>query len=139
MQTETTKLSKLAVRRLTKLADFLEKKVQDAWFNLGTWAGSGFTEKKCGTTACAAGWATVCFPRSGLELEPWIGHAGTMLLTFGDEFGFSAVTKFFDLERDDAEHIFDPEMYEDEDEDDGDEPTREDVIDRIREFVVQNG
>ena len=54
--------------KLLKLAKFLEEEVQDPWFDLDKWATKGFTEKQCGSTACAVGWATACFPDSGLHL-----------------------------------------------------------------------
>ena len=79
-------LSKLAVRRLTKLCEFMEKLPPEATehFNMGAFLKhEGDHEIKrgpvtrevlldCGTTACAMGWAAVCpsFVRAGLQMRP---------------------------------------------------------------------
>lgn len=81
-------LSKLAVRRLTKLADYMERLPKSAGrhFNMGSWFAHeglhdhGLSPKQtitkrelslCGTTACALGWAATCpaFQRLGLGLR----------------------------------------------------------------------
>jgi hypothetical protein len=56
-------------KRALKLADFLETQIKDEWFDLRFFGTKGFNEKKCGSTTCAMGWATVCFPKSGLFLK----------------------------------------------------------------------
>src|SRR5688572_29906761 len=79
-------LSKLAVRRLTKLADYMEKLPKSAakhfdmgaWFShrgdhdhaIGRWVERD-TLNYCGTTACALGWAATvpAFRRAGLVVE----------------------------------------------------------------------
>ncbi len=106
-------------QKLLKLADFLEHKVKRGWFDLETWGTHGFPEKECGTTACAAGWATVCFPRSGLSLVPSSnGYYGqTLDICFKRTQssprirGIKAVEKFFEIDADTAEYLFDPEEY----------------------------
>ena len=100
-------------KKLLKLADFLEFKVKNRWFDLEYWADREFPEKKCGTAACAAGWATVCFPRSGLTLLPSVRFAGGGDLEVAYETlrGFDACMAFFKINRDEAEHLFDPDEY----------------------------
>ena len=90
-------LSKLAVKRLTKLADYMEKlpKSANKHFHMGTWFNHNSEEHdhkfgenitlrdlhKCGTTACALGWACMipAFHKAGLRLlasdnVSWVGH-----------------------------------------------------------------
>jgi hypothetical protein len=79
-------LSKLAVRRLTKLADYMAKLPASAnkHFNMGSYfdhngdhqlvADNGLTKKHlmdCGTTACAFGWAATvpAFRKAGLSMD----------------------------------------------------------------------
>lgn len=96
-------------QKLRKLADFLERKVKDSWFSLEVWGNDGFVERKCGTTACAAGWATVCFPRSGLSLrnsEICYKRKRRRKLVNMD-----AVQSFFDLDRKTASFVFLPLSY----------------------------
>lgn len=58
-------------RRLTCLANFLDTKVTDDWFDLDIIASAGFPEKECGSVACAMGWIPSAFPRrSDVTLEP---------------------------------------------------------------------
>ena len=128
-------------QKLLKLADFLEHEVKNLWFNLETWSSIGFTEKECGTTACAAGWATVCFPRSGLSLVPNEYHDDSLEIIFKrtrttaelDYFrGQYAVEAFFDIDSGTAKYLFDPGRY----------PLRQrckkSVIRRLRE-IANNG
>jgi len=66
-------MTKTHKNRLTKLSDFLKtsfnkkgsrgKLSTDTDFHMGHWAQGGFKEQKCGTSACALGWATTLFPR----------------------------------------------------------------------------
>ncbi len=107
MATKTA--TKMATKeKLLKLARFLIEEVKPEWFDLSNWADKGFSQKKCGTTACAAGWATVCFPRSGLKLRS--GSLGS--LEYRDELGFAAAMAFFGITRDEAYYLFDPVSYE---------------------------
>jgi len=80
-------LSKLAVRRLTKLADFMASlpKSADRHFDMGMWfahegdhthnfSGNALSRddlKLCGTTACALGWGATMpyFKRLGLTVS----------------------------------------------------------------------
>lgn len=64
-------LSKLAVRRLTKLADFMDSLPADRahGFDMRTFR----EQTKCGTVACALGWATTIpsFRRAGMTAHGW--------------------------------------------------------------------
>lgn len=97
-------------QKLLKLADFLEHKVKSHWFNLDTWADAGFREKKCGTTACAMGWATVCFPRS-LTLSHDTNAVVYRRPNRRDVSGFDASMEFFGISDYDAFRLFDPISY----------------------------
>lgn len=96
--------------KLVKLADFLEHQVKPSWFDLETWCSPGFKKRECGSTACALGWATVCFPRSGLH---WTTEKQIALHVNDDHdyFNFSAAMKFFDLDEDTAQYLFQPDRY----------------------------
>jgi hypothetical protein len=52
-------------QRLLKLAEFLRTKITDSQFDMFDWA---YGRGGCMTAGCALGWATVCFPNSGLRL-----------------------------------------------------------------------
>lgn len=125
-------------QKLLKLADFLEHKVKSPWFDMETWADRGFPEKKCGTTACAVGWATVCFPRSGLtlmkddcedscdddDLEIVYKRPGHDTLS-----NFEACTAFFDIDHGTADYLFAPDEYPKR------RQGRMSVVRRLRAFV----
>lgn len=124
-------LSKTAKDRLTKLANFLEEYVQDDWFNLDDWATPGFTEKECGTVACAVGWAPACFPNSGFELTP---HPQYPYPKFEDLVGIAAAECFFDIDAKSAVYLFMSYSYPREE-----NTTKEEVVERIRTFVEDRG
>lgn len=123
------KLSAPTKRKLRKLADFLETTVKNKWFHIDFWATGGFREKKCGSTACALGWATTCFPRSGLSLE-WESW-GTFTVKYDGLENIDVAEKFFGIDNDTAYYLFMPESYPE------DERGRNDVINRLREVVKQ--
>ncbi len=117
--------------KLLKLADFLENEVEPRWFDIDFWATPGWTEQKCGTTACAMGWATVCFPEEGLSIKNIDDHPigevvyekdGNRLV---DEYAAAA---FFGLSHNEAIHIFVSYPVG--------EDTKAHVIERIRKFVA---
>lgn len=56
--------------RLLILADFLDTVPEDR-FDMRRWADAGFSDGKCGTRACALGWACTIleFQQLGLYLE----------------------------------------------------------------------
>ncbi len=95
--------------KLLALADFLENQVKDHWFDLRYWATTGFTEQECGTTACAAGWATVCFPDSGLSLTHHMAGINITMKYVSNgrtDFGSGAVQQFFGIGDELASHLF---------------------------------
>lgn len=99
-------------KRLLKLADFLEHKVKSSWFDLHSFATGGFRERKCGSTACALGWAPTCFPRSGLSLtrvSPILRYVykGSHR-SYG---GFRAAEVFFGLSFQQVLYLFSPHKY----------------------------
>ncbi len=115
-----------AKERLTILSDFLQNEVKPRWFHLASWATEGFIERKCGTTACAAGWATVAFPRQGLKLA-LVGKAHE--LSYKDNMGFHAAAAFFDIDYLTAIYLFAFSAYLPE------RRSKSYVIRRIREVV----
>jgi hypothetical protein len=122
-------------QRALKLAEFLETKVKRSWFYMGDWATFGWKEKKCGTTACAMGWATVAFPRSGLSLtdeNEEEGEFSEIAYTnkHGDEFfGDDAIRQFFKCNDRDFIELFYPMGYEEQN------PTPKRVAKRIRQYL----
>ena len=103
-------------RKFRKLATFLETKVKPGWFDLNLWATGGFPEKECGSTACACGWATVCFPKSGLSFRDkcdgivleicWKPKKKGKTYSGGD-----AIGRFFDIDNISVQRLFSPTHY----------------------------
>lgn len=106
-------LSKLAVIRLTKLADFMDALPRKAWkhFDMEYWlAQDGEDHHKfgdyiepshtgdCGTTACAAGWAATIpsFRRAGFKL----------IVSRTSWSNWGRIEKFFDLPGTESEQVF---------------------------------
>ncbi len=119
--------------RLTELANFLEKKVEPDWFNMGVWAEDGFTEQKCGTAACAFGWATQCFPD---DLELVKISSSHWVVRFEHYYrDIQAAERFFEIHREHAYWLFCPDCgsYKVEEPED---IKLDDVIERIRKFVA---
>lgn len=85
----------------------------------------------CGTTACAIGHATFSpvFMDQGLSWDYVYG-----VPKFGDLLSWDAVTEFFDLALDRAEHLFFGGQYPDK----GWYTTATDVADRIEQFIAEN-
>ena len=115
--------------RLVRLAHFLIDDVPEYNFNLGTWRAGRFHEDedllnhKCGTTACACGWACVIpeFQEQGLRAVtgmPWFNGQG----------GWNAVEKFFELTYVESLTLFAGDCYHLN-------PTPIDVADRILLFI----
>ena len=138
-------------KRLLKLADYLEKRVENKKFDMGTWGShvGDHDPKKdnfCGTTACAMGWATMIpsFQKLGLVGEWRPVHEDDCA---GDEVKHSQMIHLFAktgraIVRDDAigvaqrlfgitykeaAHLF---YYG---------GSRKEVVRHIREFVKQGG
>jgi len=122
-------LSKLAVRRLTKLADYMDALPPEArrHFDMTHWLGHGRKHTleqhgfksgqpirsaesllSCGTSACAAGWASTIpsFRRLGFRIE----------VDLDDPFGGKpvycgleenqALSRFFDIQRESVNELF---------------------------------
>lgn len=105
-------------KMLKKLARFLAHDVKDDWFYMGNWASAGFKEKKCGTTACALGWATACFPRSALKLFRGEGCENSSYdILYKDHNGiehtdYEAAEAFFQISYGEARWLFAPDEYQ---------------------------
>lgn len=122
-------MKKMEKARLLKLAKFLREYVKSNWFNLSVWAEDGFVEKKCGTAACALGWAPSCFPRSGLKL---MGKYN-LIPEYNGHDGIEAGEAFFGLSSGEARYLFDPTCYPKS------HRGRLYVAKRIESFVKTNG
>lgn len=137
-------LSEKTITLLTKLANELENKVQDKWLRMDHWAQEGWTEQKCGTTACAIGWATTLVPETELVLTREGGGGCTEYWgpKLGNRTGWEAVEEAFQLTEDQAEFLFAPESYFDDyaayDQNDP-FPMVKTVVTRIRTFIANNG
>lgn len=140
--------------KLLGLADFLEQDVAAAQKRSGRkklrmerWFDAGNTKLKqpslesegCGTSACALGWATVAFPRSGLKiyLNPCNGSCGNKSCEIVDERvmledaeGFDAARIFFDITQTESRDLFSSHMNEKEN-------SVKEVVSRLRRFVAQ--
>ncbi len=122
--------------KFLKLADFLENAVDDAQFSMRHWATTDANDQL--ETACAAGWATVCFPDSGLRLIPVsesLRHR--MGIALGDSTSkgsMEALCNFFDINRDELVKLFLRDAYPDSAI--RCEPTKAEVIARLREFAA---
>lgn len=140
MKTEITAVGK---RRLLKLADFLEQLPRKA-LKMETWVASrtgeppSVSEPKCGTTACALGWAAVIpgFRRAGLRLAGMgvsLHHGGHEYVPMYEGYsGFSAGAKFFGMSLGASDHLFGADSYPG----DPSKTTPKAVAKRIRKLVA---
>lgn len=135
------------IERLKELQNLLIK-VPANQFDLGVWfssvdsEGKEFSELagKCGTSACAVGWACTHkeFNKQGLIYE--IDGDNNGFPVYGDDTGWYAVEKFFDLSQNISEILFDESWYFDNflDEDTNElKITTQDVAKRIQ-IVIDN-
>ena len=119
-------ISKLAARRLTKLADYMET-VKNSRFDMREWvAHKGDSYRldnhhsiktasdipmvmaECGMSACALGYAAMIpsFRRAGLTLE--LGGVGEAYpVTPSGRTGFNAASEFFNITHHQSEVLFD--------------------------------
>lgn len=130
--------------RLSKISHHLRYHVKDERFNLATWAGNdtiewgGLPDLSCGTTACAMGWATTIpeFRELGLILtrkpNGWGGFYPPTI-EFDGESHFNAAARFCDISVKEAEYLFNPDSYDEEE-----NASRLEVANRIDDFI-QNG
>jgi hypothetical protein len=116
---------------LNLLATFLRNEVPERNFNLAFWRGgyeqsdTALLNHKCGTTACAVGWACAMpeFKAEGLRdaagAPVYMGHGG-----------WDAVEAFFDLSYGESVALFSLDHYTDS-------PEPWEVADRIEQFIEQ--
>lgn len=125
--------------RLLKLADFLEIVREDA-FNLSDWKvrdaakPEGGKPGDCGFIGCAVGWAVHQKMFRGLRFgRPIIESPNDIYYKPSPKayknHGWAAVTAVFDIDRYEADHLFDKYEYRD------DERTSVNIAKRIRKFV----
>ncbi len=115
-------LSKLAVRRLTKLADYMDALPKEAneHFYMGDWfihdgkhehhfSKRAITRRDlefCGTSACAMGWASTipAFRKAGLSVAP---NSNLLLAGYQPKGSlFEIIDRFFNIQREHSEHLF---------------------------------
>lgn len=118
------------VERLLQVVRVLRELPKGKRFDLGRWY-------KCGSTACACGWAASdpWFRRRGLHLrkyleEDFLGEHNTHGPVFQEYTEFTAIDQFFGLSSDETEFLFNEEAYK--------RGSRRDVIRRIEKFVRDN-
>jgi hypothetical protein len=96
------------LKRLQRLREIVAAKEPDQ-VNMEQW--------KCGTTACALGWASLdpTFNKEGLNLELGPNYWGetAWIPTYNGSTMYDAGARFFDLFLDEAQELFDP-VTEDE-------------------------
>jgi len=123
---------------LIKLHDRIRKEVKPKWLNMDYWADDGFKEKKCGTAACVAGWATVFFPRR-LELSTTIIGGGSEEVVVKHKttgkIGFDAFADAFGISHQDAGEICSPDEYQGFNDDTP--VTKRDVLKRIKKVAAR--
>lgn len=120
-------LNKIAARRLTKLANFLEDEVKPKQFNLQWWS------SECGTVFCAVGWAAHSpkFRGLSMHLSPTISCI-MCDRTFGTN--WYGVVDYFHLHgNSDALFLFSPQSYPQH------RSGIKSVINRIRKYVASDG
>ena len=86
----------MRVDRLEKLSKYLREDVPRSHFDTAVWARRGFEDRECGTSACALGWATICFPGEGLRLE-YDDSSDCGGVVYEGEMGFDAAARFLDI------------------------------------------
>lgn len=102
-------------KRLLRLAKFL-RRVPKRRFNMMIWASGLFcgrpkeVEHKCGTSACALGWASSIpsFKRDGLILKNDFDSDEAYVFFDGVD-GYCAASRFFEIGYESAKYLFDSE------------------------------
>jgi len=119
-------------KRMQKLAEYL-RTVPIHRFAMSKWATETFCGKRnepshnaCGSTACALGWCSVAFKRSGFKLlrkGDLLGHkfdssdyasfswipGDTIIPVYKDRSMFGAAEKFFGITNREATYLFGPD------------------------------
>jgi hypothetical protein len=109
-------LSKLSIRRLTKLRDHMLHNVKDEKFNFAHWVSAvavgnaafyGEAPPSCGMIACAGGHACgiPSFRKAGLKLERFDDR---LCPSFRTHKGTLALSAFFDITVEEADYLFLP-------------------------------
>lgn len=107
------KISKKGIKRLKKLAHFLET-VHPSKFNLGVWVRGTNPQKMseeptkegtCGTVACAVGWLPKLFPQSW-KWDNVLGVVKMKKNTLQSQDALGASAKFFGISVTEAENLF---------------------------------
>lgn len=132
---------------LLKLAKGLREYVQDEWFNIANWTTNSnggkdstgeFIERRCGTAACAMGWAPFllkdCLP-SHITFE----NCRLGVFIYIDKHrnvekfdGFNIAVDLFQIKYTDSIYLFDALFYPNRN-----KTTRLEVAERIEKFVEQ--
>lgn len=125
---EKIKISAVSRRRLTVLAEFLDKLPEEV-FHISQWIeerklngigirvdskgnlGTGITVdemNECGTTACALGWACtiLSFKKAGLKL-----YMGNGIPHYGQDSAYGAAMSFFHISAQMSHILFSPTYY----------------------------
>lgn len=114
--------TKQTIERLQQVVRVLEELPKNAMFDLAVFV----DETKCGTVACAVGWAAqdTWFKRRGFNLKQFTRTS--FVPVFRDMEDWDAVETFFGLDDSDSAFLFCEQFYE--------RGSRYDVIRRIRAF-----
>ena len=129
--------------KLLKLASFLDELPEHRFF-YGSWVGStwgGKEDLSCGTTACALGWAATIpeFREEGLRLKRTHGGLAYISLPRGNGYGdyedTEAGSVFFEIDRAEAYHLFQPNDALGNHVSPGSTASAQDVAAHIRWFV----
>jgi hypothetical protein len=102
-------MNSIGKQRLLELADFLDRLPPDCEFDMDDFATNIEGGKpKCGTAACAAGWAATIpsFQHAGYRLTRYLAF-GTVTPEFDGETGFEALRQFFDMDDYEVTKAFD--------------------------------
>ncbi len=118
-------MKKLHAERLLQVARVLEELPKEKRFSLGVW-------NKCGSVACAIGWAASdpWFIRRGLKLMDEPDEPHEYYPCYAGEIEEAAAMEFFGLEYDQTISLFFGVAYS--------TPTKRNVIRRIKAFVKAN-
>jgi hypothetical protein len=113
------------IPRLERLILVLERvQTKGRFFDMEHWT------RRCGSASCAIGWGAVdpVLRRQGLRLESGL-YGKWKFPVFDGARGFNAVSWFFEISGETADHLFTPERYQQV------QVRPEHVIERIREVL----
>lgn len=100
------------LRRLAMIAHLMDviQVREDCLFDINVFATDGFEEHKCGTSACAMGWATTIPEFRNLGLGFGYNNISVSLHFYEGE-NFGAIENFLDISEQEAQYLFDPATY----------------------------